>query len=433
MKPADLRIDAERLRTRIDELAAIGRSGDDLGIYRMAFTEDDMRARDWLEERMAEAGLRTSRDGAANVFGRLPGAEGGGAEGAPAVLTGSHLDTVPCAGALDGALGVLVALECLERCREAGVRTAHPLEMVAFQDEEGRFGGLFGSQALCGALTPESIHEATDLDGHRLVDAMRAHGLDAMEALHARRPPQSIHAFLELHIEQGPVLDRLGIPVGVVEEITGLFKWSVRLSGNPDHAGTTPMPMRRDAFGGLAEFWGEIPRILEEHGGEHSVATVGRADLYPGAANVVPGEVEFSLDVRDVDARVLEDLADAFRRALSAIARRRDLMFEFEVLGDSAPVDCDAGVIEAIQGAAEGLGTPCHRLPSGAAHDAGLLASLAPVGMIFVPSKDGRSHSPAEWTHAEHIEAGANVALQTLLRLAGAEGLPAASGGGASR
>lgn len=408
-----LAIDTDRLRDDIADLARIGRSEDDLGIYRMAFTGADMEARDWLEARARAAGLECRRDGAANVFVRLEGEND-----RPAVLIGSHLDTVPGGGALDGALGVLSGLECLRRLREAGIRPSHPIEVVAFSDEEGRFGGLFGSQALCGQLTPESIHGATDLTGVRLVDATAAHGLDAMDALHARRDPATIHAYLELHIEQGPVLDRKGIPVGIVTDITGLRKWSVRLLGNPDHAGTTPMGMRRDAFLGLAEFSGEIDRILEEHGGEDSVATIGRVDLTPGSANTVPGRVEFSLDFRDTGAAVLDGLADAFRRALSAIARRRDLMFEFDVLSEVQPRPCDPELIERIHDGARRLGFEAHRMPSGAAHDAQILADLTRVGMIFVPSKDGRSHSPAEWTHMADIEAGANVMLEVLVGLA---------------
>jgi N-carbamoyl-L-amino-acid hydrolase len=414
MRADDLRIDVRRLRREIDELARIGRNEDDLGIYRMAFTDADLEARAWFEQRLREAQLEVRRDGAANVIGRLEGDED-----LPAVLVGSHLDTVPAGGPLDGALGVLVGLECLRRVREIELRHRRPLEVVAFSDEEGRFGGLFGSRAMCGELTPERIHAATDLDGISLSDAMAAHGLDAMHALHARRDPKSIHAYLELHIEQGPVLDRNGLTLGVVEQITGLIRWSVRLIGNADHAGTTPMTMRRDAFGGLAEFAGEISRILEEHGGEDSVATVGRVDLSPGAANTVPGQVEFSIDVRDTDAETLAQLADAMRRALSAIARRRDLMFEFDVISEVAPRPCDPEIVALIEETARRLELKPHRMPSGAGHDAQILSHITRTGMIFVPSKDGRSHSPAEWTHMADIEAGANVTLQTLLRLAG--------------
>ncbi|MDX9766634.1 MAG: Zn-dependent hydrolase [Ectothiorhodospiraceae bacterium] len=408
-------IDFARLRADVEALSAIGRH-EDRGIHRMAFSDGDLAARHWFRERTEAAGLDYFEDGAGNLFGRL------GWDGErPSVMIGSHLDTVPGGGPLDGALGVLVGLECLRALRESGIALRYPLEVVAFTDEEGRFGGLFGSQALAGQLTPAMIHGARDLDGVTLTQAMAAWGLDAQAALFARRSPESLHAFLELHIEQGPVLHRGGHQVGVVEAITGLFKWDVHLIGETNHAGTTPMSMRRDAFQGLCEFAGEIDRILEEHGGPQSRATIGRVELSPGAANTVPGRAAFSLDVRDTDAHTLSALADAFRRTLSALARRRDLMFEFNVLSEIAPVRCDPGLVQLIADGAEQLGMRALKLPSGAAHDAQIMAGITRTGMIFVPSIEGRSHSSAEWTAWEDIERGATLALHTLIRLATSE------------
>lgn len=406
-----IRINFERLQKELLELGEIGED-ENGGLHRVGFTDADMEGRAWLRKRMTEAGIHESMDGAANVLGRLDGGEG------PSVLIGSHLDSVPNGGKMDGALGVLVGLECLRRIKEEKIATRLPVEMVAFSDEEGRFGGLFGSQALTGDLNPEKILQARDLSGETLSDAMRAHGLDPMAALTARRDPQTIAAFLEVHIEQGPVLDEAGLSIGVVEEITGLFKWSARLTGIANHAGTTPMSMRRDPLMGLAEFAGEIPRILEEHGSGESRATIGKVALLPGVANTIPGEVVFSMDVRDIAAESLEELHVGFRRVLSAIARRRSLMFEFEVLSRVEPVPCAAPIVGAIERTVERLELPARRMPSGAAHDAQIMSHIAPIGMIFVPSKGGRSHSPAEWTAWKDIENGANVALQTLLSLA---------------
>ncbi len=407
-----LQVDFARLRADVEALAAIGRDSEQ-GIYRMAFSDGDMAGRAWLKQRITDAGLDFHQDGAANLHARF------GWDGAtPSVMTGSHIDTVPGAGHLDGALGVLCGLEALRSLKEQGVKLKRPLEAVAFSDEEGRFGGMLGSQAMSGALTPESIHGAVDLQGVTLVEAMKAQGLDAMAALDAQRDPASIHAFVELHIEQGPVLDHDHTRIGVVEAITGLQRWEVSLQGQANHAGTTPMPLRRDAMRGLAEFAGEIDRILEEHGGPRSVATIGRVELIPGAANVVPGEARFALEMRDTDPQVLLDLADAFRRTLSVIARRRELMFEFDVVSRIAPVACDPLVIETVSTVAEALGLSLRRMPSGAAHDTQQLARMVPAGMVFVPSKEGRSHSAAEWTAWADIEAGANVLLNTLYRLA---------------
>ncbi|AGA35381.1 N-carbamoyl-L-amino acid amidohydrolase [Thioalkalivibrio nitratireducens DSM 14787] len=402
----------ERLRQDVMDLAQVGRDTE-FGLNRRAFTECDRQGRDWFRQRLAVAGLEVHQDGAANLHGRL---EFDGER--PAVVMGSHLDTVPGGGPLDGALGVLVGLEVLRTVKERAIPLRFPLEVIDFTDEEGRFGGLFGSQAMAGQLTPERIHGARDLEGTTLVDAMAGWGLDANEALGARRDPNSIHAFLELHIEQGPVLDRRRIGIGVVEAITGLFKWEVRLKGQANHAGTTPMDMRIDAFQGLAEFGGEIHRILEEHGGPNSRATIGRVELKPGAANTIPGLATFSLEVRDTDDRVLKALSDACRRTLSSIARRRDLMFEFDVLSEIPPAKCDPGLVELISREAEAMGQSYLCMASGAAHDAQSMTSVARTGMIFVPSIEGRSHSAGEWTNWEDIEAGANLMLRSVLALA---------------
>jgi N-carbamoyl-L-amino-acid hydrolase len=405
------RINFDRLKKDLRDLAEIGRS-EDRGIYRMAFTGADMRAREWLESRIRASGLAVSRDGAANIFGRYKCRED-----RPSILVGSHLDTVPGGGDLDGALGVLTALECLRRVKEEHIPTRFGLEMVAFSDEEGRFGGPFGSLALTGGLVPEKIHTATDLNGVSLKDEMARHGFDARDALHARRHPETVRAYLEMHIEQGPVLDRKNIRIGIVEGITGLFKWSARFMGQADHAGTTPFAMRKDAFLGLAEFAGEIPRVLEEHGSENSRATIGNVELFPGTANTVPGQVDFSLDVREIEKTRLDELSDAFRRVLSAIGRRRGLMFEFEVLSSIDPVRCDDFIVSTIKAGADIMGIEYFQMPSGAVHDAQIMAAIAPVGMIFVPSIEGRSHSPAEWTHWEDMETGANLMLRTLVGL----------------
>jgi N-carbamoyl-L-amino-acid hydrolase len=409
-----LNIDIDRVQADLEDLSRIGRA-EDRSIYRMAFTQADMEARKWLMQRLEQAGLQTEIDGAANVFGRF-------CDGTdkPVTLIGSHLDTVPAGGSLDGALGVVLGLECLRRIKEEGLQDdIQPVELVAFSDEEGRFGGgFFGSRALVGDLNPAVIHEAMDLHGVLLSDAMTNVGLDPMAALNARRAPGSYRAYLELHIEQGPVLDAEKTPIGLVEAITGIFRWQVRLLGQADHAGTTPMPMRHDALAGLAEFTGEIPRILEENGSDSSVATIGNVQLFPGNVNTVPGQAEFSLDVRDADREVLDQLGDTMRRALSAIGRRRGLMFEFDMLSDVDPVPCDTRVIDTIADSLDSSETSHRRMMSGAGHDAQKMAAIAPVGMLFVPSKDGRSHTAAEWTHMEDIRTGGNTLLRSALRLA---------------
>ena len=410
--PADLAIDFDRLQRDLEELLRIGLDERDHGIYRMAFSDAFMEAHQWLRDKIAAAGLTAEVDGAYNVICRL------GEPGKPAVATGSHLDSVPGGGNLDGGLGVLAGLECLRRFDELGVPLRRPVELCVFTDEEGRFGGMLGSQAMSGQLTPGDVLGAKDLAGVTLVEAMEARGLDPMHALRAARKPDALAAFVELHIEQGPVLHRGGLDLGVVEGISGLHKWNARLLGDANHAGTTPMSLRRDAFQGLAEIAGEIDRILEENGSDRSVATIGRVELVPGAANVVPSRVEFTLEFRDLDPDVLAEIGLGFRRAMSAVARRRGLRFEYEVLSELEPIGCDRRIVSAIENAAGSLGARTLHMPSGAAHDTGMIADIAPVGMIFVPSKDGVSHSAAEWTSWESIETGANCLLRTLYALA---------------
>lgn len=409
-----LEVNFPRLQNDIETLAAIGRSEDDHGIYRMALTDNDMQAREWLKSRIEECGLDCYQDEAANIHARLDW-DGQRAS----VMTGSHLDTVPGAGHLDGALGVMAGLECLRCLKEQNIKFNYPLECVAFTDEEGRFGGMLGSQAMSGRLTPEIIHNAKDLDGYALADVMDSLGMPAMNILRARRQPESINAFVELHIEQGPVLEQNNMCVGVVDAISGLLRWNIRLLGEANHAGTTPMNMRKDPLQGFAEVSTALPRILDENGSPRSTATIGYVNCFPGAANVVPGRVEFSLDMRDTDMQVLDDLAQAFRKAISAIARRHDLMFEYEEVSRLEAASCDQGIVDNITAVCREFGYHSMQMHSGAAHDSMMMAGVARTAMIFVPSMAGRSHSPAEWTPWEEIEKGANVLLNTLYRLAG--------------
>lgn len=411
-KPTELRVDIERIKADILALAAIGRNERDRGIYRMAFTDEDMEGKRWLLHRIEETGLEPQSDGAANISGVLKGKVD-----SPRIFVGSHIDTVPCAGMLDGTLGVVTGLECLRTLKEAGIPMERSVELIAFSDEEGRFGGTFGSEAFTGMLTLEKVQSAVDLGGTRLGDAMLAHGLEPMKALEARRDPNEIDSYLELHIEQGPVLDESHLQVGIVESITGLQSWSLRFTGEANHAGTTPMDYRKDALMGLADFAHEVPRLLEENGGENSRATIGKAEILPGAPNSVPGMVEFSLDFRDPSPEKLEELSLAFQKALAAISRRRGLKFDFNVQGEIHPVKSEERLVDILEAESSRLGLRSLRMLSGAAHDAQLVGRIAPMAMIFVPSKGGLSHSPAEWTAWEDVEAGANLMLAALCQL----------------
>lgn len=410
---SQLTVNSERLRDNLNALSSIGADPETRGIYRMAFTEADWQGREWFIEQCNSSGLATRVDGAGNVIARL---DNGTDE--PAVIIGSHLDTVPCAGGLDGALGVLCGLETVRCLKESNLKLSHPVEVISFSDEEGRFGGMLGSQAFSGRINPDTLNTATDLDGIRLWDAMLERGLNPIDALSAHRDHRSVLAFLELHIEQGPILDQSRTSIGIVESITGLRKWAATFSGVANHAGTTPMPMRKDAFMGLADFAHEIPRVLDEYGGELSRATIGKVQLHPGSPNTVPGKVEFSLDFRDPSDETLDLLADAFRRALLAIARRRGLNYDFDEISRLTPVACDQRLTAIIETAARDCHLSHTRMPSGAAHDSQIIGEVIPTAMIFVPSRDGLSHSPAEWTPWEDIVAGAQVMLQSTAAVA---------------
>ena len=408
------RVNIDRIREDLLELSEIGRNPRDRGIYRLAFSDSDLAGKDWLEKKMQGVGLSTSRDGVANVTGLLGHSKGGLAR----VVVGSHIDTVPCAGMLDGSLGVIVGLECLRVMQEKNSSLRRPIELIAFSDEEGRFGGTVGSEAYVGDLSREKLENACDLNGVRLVDLLRKQGLSVEQALGSVRKPEDLHAYLELHIEQGPVLDKLGLQVGVVDRITGLRSWAITLQGETNHAGTTPMHFRKDALLGLADFAHEIGRILDEVGSPESRATVGKAEILPGAPNSVPGRVDFSLDFRDPSPAVLAELSTAFDRTLLAICRRRGLASEVHSQGEIAPVEADPMIVGLLSEKATALDLKFQVMPSGAAHDAQLLAKITRMGMIFVPSKGGLSHSPAEATDWGDVEAGANLLLQALQELA---------------
>jgi N-carbamoyl-L-amino-acid hydrolase len=411
-----LRIDPDRLRQDVEALAAIGR--DPAGISRPAWSPAHEEARAWLVARLRAAGLATRVDPAGNVLGRL-------GDAGPAVLTGSHIDTVPRGGPLDGALGVLAGLECLRTIAAAGVPLARALEVVAFTDEEGRFYGFFGSRALTGTLDADLAARLTDPGGLPLAEAMRRAGFDLARAPEARRPPGEIAAYVELHIEQGPWLEAEDVPIGVVEGIVGIRRFRLTFVGQPDHAGTTPMDRRRDAFFTAAEYATRSRELIVRAGGR-SVTTIGVVEVRPGVPNIVPERAALLQELRDADPAVLDRLAARTLQAARRVTRRRGLALEIEPLMRAEPVRMAPRVQATIEAAAGARGLATRRMPSGAGHDAQILAGVTEAGMLFVPSQGGRSHRPDEWTDWPALERGANVLLGTLLRLASpAAGAPA--------
>ncbi|SFV22405.1 Zn-dependent hydrolase [Pseudidiomarina donghaiensis] len=410
-----MEINAERLKANLLELAKIGYNEQDRGMYRIGFTDADMQGRQWLQDKAKSAGLETYMDGAGNVF------FGRGARDKPVVLMGSHIDTVPAGGIFDGALGVMAALEVIQTIQQQQPNIDTPIWGVATAEEEGRFGGMLGSQAMSGCLNPDWLLSAHDADGVYLKDAMAAQGLDAMQALDAAWRPEQLKAFLELHIEQGPVLFQQDLQIGVVDGISGVFKWIVHLKGKADHAGTAPMDMRSDAFMGLADFAHEIDRIIAENGTDKTRITVGKVELKPGHPHTVPGEAVFTIVGRDMDEGVMKELANACRKTLSAIARKHRLMFEYEQVSWLEPKHCSGELTNLIEAQVKHRGYSYTRMPSGAGHDTQFMTEVTDAGLIFIPSVNGVSHAPDEWSHWHDVEAGANVLLDTIVAICGVD------------
>lgn len=406
-------IDANRLWARLSGLAEIGRS-EGGGVTRLSFTEEERSAKDLVASYMREAGLEVREDAVGNLIGRRAGSD----EGAPVLLTGSHVDSVPSGGDFDGPLGVLAAVEALQVMEERGVETERPIEVVAFADEEGaRFGfGMIGSRAMAGTLTPEDL-DREDESGVSIAGAMRDSGFDPERIGEAARPEGSIHAYVELHIEQGKILENENLPVGVVTGIAGPVWLRLTLEGEAGHAGTTPMNLRHDALVAATAIISRVEREAARTG--TTVGTVGQLELKPGGINIIPGRVSFSLDLRDIDQEVRDGVEARISDEAGRICEERGIGLEIQTLQRLAPVHCSDLVREAAREACDALGFEPFELASGAGHDGMHLADLCPVGMIFVRSKDGLSHNPNEWSSREDCAAGAEVLYRTLLKLAG--------------
>ncbi|MCG6794537.1 Zn-dependent hydrolase [Geobacillus sp. YHL] len=408
-------IQGERLWQRLMELGEVGKKPSG-GVTRLSFTAEERRAKDLVASYMREAGLFVYEDAAGNLIGRKEGAN----PDAPVVLVGSHLDSVYNGGCFDGPLGVLAGVEVVQAMNEHGVVTHHPIEVVAFTDEEGarfRFG-MIGSRAMAGTLPPEAL-ECRDAEGISLAEAMKQAGLDPDRLPQAARKPGTVKAYVELHIEQGRVLEEAGLPVGIVTGIAGLIWVKFTIEGKAEHAGATPMSLRRDPMAAAAQ----IITVIEEEARRTgtTVGTVGQLHVYPGGINVIPERVEFVLDLRDLKAEVRDQVWNAIAARAETIAKERNVCLTTERLQEMAPVLCSDEVKRAAEAACQKLGYPPFWLPSGAAHDGVQLAPICPIGMIFVRSQDGVSHSPAEWSTKEDCAAGAEVLYHTVWQLAQGE------------
>lgn len=404
----DVGVNRERLLANLRALGAIGRT--DAGAQRVAYTDADRAARAFAADLMRAARLDVETDAAGNLIGRRAGIEAG----LPPIVFGSHIDSVPNGGDYDGPVGSLSAIEAAHALAEHDVRTRHPLEVVIFQNEEG---GLIGSLALVGGLTAARL-DAVSQSGKTIREGIAFLGGDPDRLASVRRAPGSIAAYVELHIEQGGVLDGAGVQIGVVEGIVGIGWWDVTVEGAANHAGTTPMDRRHDALLSAAQFIQEVNRIVTSVPGRQ-VGTVGRIEARPGAPNVIPGLVRLSLELRDLDATKIATLYQRIETAAHAISRVDGTTFTFRRLSENVPALSDPAVRDAIRRAAHDLGLSTQDLPSGAGHDAQDMAHLGPMGMIFIPSVGGVSHSPRELSRPDDIVHGANVLLRSVLGVDG--------------
>lgn len=406
-----MQINATRLHQYLADLATIGQIPDG-GVCRLAFTPADLAGRTFVVAQMLRLGLDVRIDAVGNVLGVRPGRKTG-----PVVLTGSHTDSVKTGGRFDGSLGVLAGLEVIATLNDAGLETELPIGVISFVNEEGvRFmPDMMGSLYQVGALSLAQVRAVKGTDGTTIgdnLDALQYAGADDFRTL-------DIAHFIELHIEQGPWLERQGITIGAVERVQGICWLACTYSGVANHAGATPMSMRQDA-GYAAAALAHAVRAIATAMGPTQRATTGTIKLFPNLINVIAETGVITVDLRNPDASALETAVRRVREEASRIAREEGVTLEIETLAEVAPVTFDEGTVRAIENASKTLGYSCQRMISGAAHDAQILARRYPAAMIFVPSRDGISHNVREFTRAEDVEAGANVLLHAIVQLANA-------------
>jgi N-carbamoyl-L-amino-acid hydrolase len=403
-----LRVNARRIEERIMKLSEFGRNPYG-GVSRVAFSDADVQGRNYVMSLMKEAGLTVRIDAAGNIIGRREGRE----PRLPVILFGSHIDSVPSGGNYDGDVGSIGAIEAAQVLNENKITTRHPLEVVVFANEEG---GLIGSRGMAAGLTPEALAVVSQ-SGKTMREGIRTIGGNPDRLAEARRQKGDIKAYLELHIEQGGILDSEKINIGVVEGIVGINWWDVTLDGFANHAGTTPMDKRQDAMLAAAHLIIAVNRVVTGVAGRQ-VGTVGRIAAEPGARNVIPGRVVMSLELRDLSAEKVQSLFARIQEEAKAIEQRSGVKISFTPIdANSIPALTDERIRKLIADSARELGLTSKLMPSGAGHDAQDIARIAPVGMIFVPSVGGISHSPKEFTRPEDMANGANVLLQTILKI----------------
>lgn len=404
---AALRVSGDRINQQLAALAEFGKNPYG-GVSRVAYSEFDRQGRTYVMGLMREAGLETSIDVAGNIIGKRAGSNAA----LKPLLFGSHIDSVPDGGNYDGDVGVLSSIELARTLKERGITTRHPIEVIIFQNEEG---GTIGSRAMVGHLAEKDL-DLVAKSGKTLRDGIRFIGGDPTQLGTLHKQKGDYAAYVEFHIEQGGTLEAEGLNIGVVEGIVGIGWWDVTIDGFGNHAGTTPMDKRRDALLTAAKYVQMVNRVVTSEPGRQ-VGTVGRIQAFPGAPNVIPGQVQATLEIRDLDQAKIVRLARKVMDEATKIGAENGTTFTFKETYLSTPAIMDTGVQKTIEASAKALNLTTKYLPSGAGHDAQYMAQIAPTGMIFCPSVGGISHSPKEFTKPQDVVNGANVLLQTIVAL----------------
>ncbi|WP_340373212.1 Zn-dependent hydrolase [Peribacillus sp. FSL E2-0218] len=400
----------ERIEKQINELSKFTATPGK-GTTRLTYSKEDLLTRNYMKDKMQEYGLTVREDGLGNIFGKLEGT----VKDAPSVLIGSHFDSVPNGGAYDGPAGVIVALEVAALFAKNQLIPKYPLEIVALIEEEGsRFGGgLMGSRGMVGSLSEDDFKRLKDKDGITTLEAMAEIGLDG--SLPKKREPMTIKSFLELHIEQGPILEEKDIPIGVVEAIVGLTQLEVTIEGKAGHAGTTPMDRRTDALVTAAQIISRLPGLAIEEG-EGTVITTGRLHVFPNGANVIPDKVVFSVDIRSGKEENMNHVISKVRELIDSY-QNQGFQTTAEQLLYMPPKILNEEISALMKEISADLGIPYCSINSGAGHDAMVFSDVTDVGMLFVPSKAGLSHCPEEWSDARHLANGVQIFYELAKRL----------------
>jgi len=409
-----LTISKERLKTHIEQLGEIGKTSDN-GVQRLALSKEDREATLMVSEWMKEAGLTVRHDHFGNLIGRKEGQN----PSLPPVMIGSHIDSVRNGGKFDGVIGVLAGIEIVQAISESHIVHEHPVEVVAFCEEEGsRFNdGLFGSRGMVGKVRKEDLQIVDDNYVTRY-DALQTFGFginpDSIDQ--SVRKPGDVKQYFELHIEQGPFLEKNHYPIGIVSGIAGPSWFKVKLTGEAGHAGTVPMRLRKDPMIGAAEVIKEVETLCMNDPDAATVGTVGRINAFPGGSNIIPEYVEFSLDVRDIDLERRNYVIQKVEEKIKQVCKARGLVYEIERNMAADPVKCSNNLIDSLTATCKDLGIEAPVMVSGAGHDAMFLAEITEIGMVFVRCRDGISHQPKEWAEIDDIVLGTNLLYETVLK-----------------